>query len=211
MSKGVWKPITREGQHLTHFRLHSRDSLTYGAGLSAKVGLQKRQVKSHLGIRCSLNQNSIITTAATEQAEAGWLQSLYAVGQQADQLVQHQLTGVTSSTYVVVLAAGLLTSLSPCTLSVLPLTIGYIGGYSADKPSNNSILVGRAGAFALGLATTLALLGVLSSAVGNAYGQIGNTLPLGMTHWQLFKWMHGSKTGAGCYAHLHFSCIKLHM
>ena len=37
----------------------------------------------------------------------------------------------------------------------------------------------RAGAFALGLATTLALLGVLSSAVGNAYGQIGNALPLG--------------------------------
>lgn len=37
----------------------------------------------------------------------------------------------------------------------------------------------RAGAFALGLATTLALLGVLSSAVGNAYGQIGDALPLG--------------------------------
>ena len=139
--------------------------MTNGAGLSAKVGLQRQPVRLHLSTRCSLSQYSVITTVATEQAESGWLQSLYAVGQQADQLVQHQLTGasrplsapsthkrqvatclpagVTSSTYVVVLAAGLLTSLSPCTLSVLPLTIGYIGGYSADKPSNNSILVGR--------------------------------------------------------------------
>ncbi|KAL0049459.1 hypothetical protein WJX82_002959 [Trebouxia sp. C0006] len=163
------------------WNIWDRNTLTNGAGLSARVGLQRQQAGLHLSTRCSLSQYSLITTVATEQAESGWLQSLYAVGQQADQLVQHQLAGVTSSTYVVVLAAGLLTSLSPCTLSVLPLTIGYIGGYSADKPSNNSILVGRAGAFALGLATTLALLGMLSSAVGNAYGQIGNALPLGVS------------------------------
>ena len=37
----------------------------------------------------------------------------------------------------------------------------------------------RAAAFAFGLATTLALLGVVSSAVGKAYGQIGEGLPVG--------------------------------
>ena len=42
-----------------------------------------------------------------------------------------------------------------------------------------SLSICRAAAFALGLATTLALLGVISSSVGNAYGQIGDALPLG--------------------------------
>jgi cytochrome c-type biogenesis protein len=103
---------------------------------------------------------------------------LYELSQLADRLVSSQLTHLTPVSIGVIFGAGLLTSLTPCTLSMLPITIGYIGGYETKsrwQAATQSIW------FSLGLATTLAGLGIFATVVGQVYGQIGVGLPIAVS------------------------------
>lgn len=100
---------------------------------------------------------------------------LYQLEQFADGLVANQLTHLTPLSIGVIFAAGLLTSLTPCMLSMLPITIGYIGGYEAKSRVQAAA---QSTWFSLGLATTLALLGILAAIAGRIYGQVGIGLPI---------------------------------
>ncbi|PSP19043.1 MAG: cytochrome C biogenesis protein [Cyanobacteria bacterium QS_8_64_29] len=100
---------------------------------------------------------------------------LYQLQQFADALVSAQLAELNALSVAAIFSAGLLTSLTPCMLSMLPVTVGYIGGYEAS--GRRQALVQSAW-FALGLASTLAALGILAATVGRVYGQIGVGLPV---------------------------------
>ena len=83
-----------------------------------------------------------------------WLQSLSEV------LAQNLWIGL-----LVALAAGFLTSVMPCSISSIPLVIGYVGGYTDKK--------GRAFfyslMFCLGTTVTLTIIGVIAALVGRLF------------------------------------------
>jgi cytochrome c-type biogenesis protein len=101
--------------------------------------------------------------------------ALYQVEHFADALVLNQLSHLTPLSIGIIFAAGLLTSLTPCMLSMLPITIGYIGGYETKSRWQAAI---QSTWFSLGLATTLAGLGIVAAVVGKVYGQVGIGLPI---------------------------------
>ncbi|WP_421655627.1 cytochrome c biogenesis protein CcdA [Leptothermofonsia sp. ETS-13] len=100
---------------------------------------------------------------------------LYWLERFADTLVSQQLTHLTLVSVGIIFLAGLLTSLTPCMLSMLPITVGYIGGYENQSRLQAAV---QSVWFSLGLATTLAGLGILAAVLGHIYGQVGLGLPI---------------------------------
>ena len=93
----------------------------------------------------------------------------------ADRVVSTQLTHLSIVSLGIIFLAGLVTSLTPCMLSMLPITVGYIGGYESEGRLQAAA---QSSWFALGLASTLAALGILATTIGKVYGQIGVGLPI---------------------------------
>jgi len=66
---------------------------------------------------------------------------------------------------------GVISSASPCVLAMIPLVIGYVGGYaegSQRKAVHYSLM------FTLGLTITFTILGVVAGALGRLFGDVGD-------------------------------------
>lgn len=83
-----------------------------------------------------------------------------------------QLFSTLSSIYILFGAAflgGLISSISPCSLSMLPLIIGYIGGYSDEKPLKTLL---QMIVFVIGSGIVFSIIGAICALTGKMF--IGN-------------------------------------
>ncbi len=74
---------------------------------------------------------------------------------------------------IIAFFAGILSSLSPCSLGILPLIIGYVGGYS--KETNNKLFIQMI-SFSLGLSLVLSIIGVLCAITGRAFTSLASPI-----------------------------------
>ncbi len=66
---------------------------------------------------------------------------------------------------------GVVSSASPCVLAMIPLVIGYVGGYAegSQKKAVQYSLV-----FTLGLTITFTILGIIAAFMGKLFGNVGD-------------------------------------
>ncbi len=93
--------------------------------------------------------------------------------------------------------AGIISSASPCVLAMIPLIIGFVGGYAGGSQRK---AIQYSLAFMVGLTITFTILGVVAGALGRLFGDIGDfwrwvvpvvAIVLGIWLFGIFKWEVG--------------------
>ena len=74
--------------------------------------------------------------------------------------------GVLSLMLAASFAGGVLASISPCSLAMLPLIIGYVGGYSKETPIRTFVQLSF---FILGTAIVFSIIGIICAITGSVF------------------------------------------
>lgn len=95
---------------------------------------------------------------------------------------------------ILALLAGVLTSVLPCSLSAIPLVIGYVGGVGTEPKKAFRLSV----VFALGTAVTFTILGTLAAMAGNLIGATSSwwyaalgilMILMALQTWEIFQFI----------------------
>lgn len=84
-----------------------------------------------------------------------------------NQILTDQSGQVSIWILMAVFAGGIVSSVSPCTLGILPLVIGYIGGYSESTTKKTAVQLIF---FILGISIVLTTLGIIAAFTGKTLG-----------------------------------------
>jgi len=74
---------------------------------------------------------------------------------------------------LVAFLGGVVASLSPCSLGILPLIVGYVGGYSHEK---NFRLFIQLLSFSIGVALLLTVVGIICALTGKAFAGVASPI-----------------------------------
>jgi cytochrome c-type biogenesis protein len=97
--------------------------------------------------------------------------------QGSEQLLRTSLGHPGPLTLALVFGGGLLTSLGPCSLSLLPVTLAYLAGFGGEE-TRVPLPWQRSLSFAAGIVLSLVLLGLASGLLGRLYGSLPRQIPL---------------------------------
>ncbi|MBS6603757.1 MAG: cytochrome c biogenesis protein CcdA [Brachyspira sp.] len=67
---------------------------------------------------------------------------------------------------------GLVASISPCSLAMLPIIIGYVGGYSDEKPQKTFLQLVF---FIMGTAIIFSVIGIICAVTGKVFASVGGS------------------------------------
>ncbi|WP_353291682.1 cytochrome c biogenesis protein CcdA [Synechococcus sp. M16CYN] len=94
------------------------------------------------------------------------------LAQRSEALLSNALTDPGPFTLALAFGGGALTSLGPCSLSLLPVTLAYLAGFEDSGAPWQ-----RSAAFCCGIVGALVVLGSLSGLLGRVYGQTPALVP----------------------------------
>ncbi|MFZ4565972.1 MAG: cytochrome c biogenesis CcdA family protein [Prochlorococcaceae cyanobacterium] len=114
-------------------------------------------------------------TAAFPAALAS-VADLAALAHWSEGLLQRGLEHPGPSTLLLVFTAGLLTSLGPCNLSLLPVSMAYLAGFGGRGGPVTTAPWQRSLGFSAGVVAALVLLGSASALLGRLYGRTPGAL-----------------------------------
>ncbi|MHB9095181.1 MAG: cytochrome c biogenesis CcdA family protein [Eubacteriales bacterium] len=90
-------------------------------------------------------------------------------------ILPHAIGSFSPVAFAVVYIGGILTSISPCIVTMIPVIVGYIGGYGEQAEKSKLKGFAMSLAFVLGMSVTFALFGIVAVLLGKVFGQIGKT------------------------------------
>lgn len=83
-----------------------------------------------------------------------------------NQMVPNLLSSFSLYGYILVFLAGIVTSITPCNVSMIPIIIAHVGGQNAGH--RRAFLLSLV--FSLGTATTFMILGIIIATIGGIFG-----------------------------------------